>query len=107
MRAFGVTAPQVNAALYQFNTDETGGRAGVGGQEQTVRVLGQAATVAGLRELVIPVPGRFVRLSDVAEVGDGAAEPRAFALLTGRHEISRSAYGAFAYPFSYRAWRFS
>ena len=88
MRAFGVTAPQVNAALYQFNTDETGGRAGVGGQEQTVRVLGQAATVDALRGLVVPVPGRFVRLSDVAEVGDGAAEPRAFALLNGRPAVA-------------------
>ena len=88
MRAFGVTAPQVNAALYAFNTDEAGGRAGVGGQEQTVRVLGQAATVGALRDLVVPVPGRFVRLSDVAEVGDGAAEPRAFALLNGRPAVA-------------------
>ena len=88
MRAFGVTAPQVNAALYQFNTDEAGGRAGVGGQEQTVRVLGQAATVNALRALVVPTPARFVRLSDVAEVGDGAAESRAFALLNGRPAVS-------------------
>ena len=88
LRAFGVTAPQVNAALYQFNTDESGGRAGVGGQEQTVRVLGQAQTVAALRALVIPVPGRFVRLSDVAEVGDGAAEPRRFARLNGRPAVA-------------------
>ena len=88
MRAFGVTAPQVNAALYQFNTDESGGRAGVGGQEQTVRVLGQAQTVGALRDTVIPVPGRFVRLRDVAEVGDGAAEPRAFARLDGRPAVA-------------------
>ena len=88
MRGFGVTAPQINAALYQFNTDESGGRAGVGGQEQTVRVLGQAQTVAALRATVIPTPGRYVRLSDVAEVGDGAAEPRTFARLDGRPAVA-------------------
>ncbi len=88
MRAFGVTAPQVNAALYQFNTDEAGGRAGVGAQEQTVRVIGQAQTVDQLREVVIPVPGRYVRLADVAEVGDGAAEVRGFATLDNRPAVA-------------------
>ncbi len=87
MTAFGVTAPQVNAALYQYNVDETGGRADIGGQEQTVRVLGQAATIDGLRRLTIPAAGRYVTLSDVAEIGDGQSEPRAFALLNGRPVI--------------------
>ncbi len=84
MTAFGVTAPQVNAALYAFNVDETGGRADVGGREQTVRVLGQAATVDALRRVTIPANGRYVQLSDIAEIGDGQAEPRAFAMLNGR-----------------------
>ena len=88
MRAFGVTAPQVNAALYQFNTDEAGGRAGVGAQEQTVRVIGQAKTVDELRQVVVPVPGRYVRLGDVAEVGDGAAEVRGFATLDNRPAVA-------------------
>ena len=84
MAAFGVTAPQVNAALYQYNIDETGGRADVGGREQTVRVLGQAATVESLRKLTIPANGRYVSLSDIAEIGDGQSEPRAFARLNNR-----------------------
>ncbi len=84
MTAFGVTAPQVNAALYAFNIDETGGRADIGGREQTVRVLGQAATVDALRHVTIPANGRYVQLSDIAEIGDGQAEPRAFAMLNGR-----------------------
>jgi HAE1 family hydrophobic/amphiphilic exporter-1 len=84
MAAFGVTAPQVNAALYQYNIDETGGRADIGGREQTVRVLGQAATLESLRRLTIPANGRYVQLSDIAEIGDGQSEPRAFAMLNNR-----------------------
>jgi len=83
MAAFGVTAPQVNAALRQFNTDEPGGRADVGGREQTVRVLGSAVTVAALRNAVVPAASHFVRLSDIAEVGDGQAEERGFARYNG------------------------
>ena len=60
-----------------------GGRAQIGGREQTVRVLGAAVSVDQIRNLSIPAGGgRFVRLSDVADVGDGTAEVRTFALLT-------------------------
>jgi HAE1 family hydrophobic/amphiphilic exporter-1 len=88
MAAFAVTAPQVNAALYQFNVDEAGGRANIGAQEQTVRVLGQAQTVEALRGLVIPAAGRYVTLGDVAEVGDGQAEARGFARLDNRPAVA-------------------
>jgi HAE1 family hydrophobic/amphiphilic exporter-1 len=88
MAAFAVTAPQVNAALYQFNVDEAGGRANIGAQEQTVRVLGQAQTVEALRALVIPAAGRYVTLGDVAEVGDGQAEARGFARLDNRPAVA-------------------
>ncbi len=45
-------------------------RADVGAQEQTVRVLGQAKTVDQLRNLTIPTAKGYVRLSEVADVGD-------------------------------------
>jgi HAE1 family hydrophobic/amphiphilic exporter-1 len=88
MVAFGVTAPQVNDALRTFNTDESGGRAAIGGGEQTVRVLGSADTVAKIRDTLIPVGGRYVRLSDVADVGDGSSEQRQFALYDGRPTVA-------------------
>jgi HAE1 family hydrophobic/amphiphilic exporter-1 len=88
MAAFGVTAPQVSQALMQFNTDEAGGRADVGQREQTVRVLGSAATVDALRGTVIPTASRYVRLSDVAEVGDGEAEERGFARFDGQPVVA-------------------
>jgi hydrophobic/amphiphilic exporter-1 (mainly G- bacteria), HAE1 family len=85
MAAQGLTATSLNAALSAFNTDIPGGRVLVGGREQTVRVLGSALTVIQLRNLTIPTAGgRYVKLSDVADVGDGAGEPRGFARLDNR-----------------------
>jgi HAE1 family hydrophobic/amphiphilic exporter-1 len=85
MAAQGLTATALNAELGAFNTDIPGGRVDVGGREQTVRVLGAAQTVERLRNLTIPTAGgRYIKLSDVADVGDGAGEPRGFARLNDR-----------------------
>ena len=85
LAARGLTATQVNSALRGFQADAPGGRLSIGGREQTLRVLGSVRTVDQLRELTIPTGGgRFVRLADVADVGDGAAEVRGFARLNGR-----------------------
>jgi HAE1 family hydrophobic/amphiphilic exporter-1 len=85
MAAQGLTATQLNGALAAFNANIPGGRVDVGGREQTVRVLGEALTVDRLRDLTIPTAGgRFVKLSDVADVGDGSSEPRGFARLNDR-----------------------
>jgi HAE1 family hydrophobic/amphiphilic exporter-1 len=85
MAARGLTASQVNNALRAFQVDAPGGRVTVGGREQTLRVLASVASVAELRELNIPTGGgQFVRLGDIADVGDGASEPRGFARLNGR-----------------------
>jgi HAE1 family hydrophobic/amphiphilic exporter-1 len=81
----GLTPNQVNDALNQYNLDAPGGRVNVGGQEQTLRILGASANADQIRNINIAAPGgRFVRVGDVAEVGDGSAEPRALALLNGR-----------------------
>jgi HAE1 family hydrophobic/amphiphilic exporter-1 len=85
MAARGLTAPQVNEALRSFDTDAPGGQVQVGGRQQTVRVLGSVNTVAALRDLNVPTGGgRYVKLSDIADVGDGAGEVRGFARLNGR-----------------------
>jgi HAE1 family hydrophobic/amphiphilic exporter-1 len=85
LAAQGLTAAQVNDALTTANVDVPGGRVTIGGREQTLRVLGAAVSVDQIRNLTIPAAsGRFVRLSDVADVGDGAAEPRGMAMLDGK-----------------------
>ncbi len=82
LAAQGLTAAQISTALAQANVDVPGGIVSVGGREQTLRVLGAAQTVDQIRNLSIPAGGgRYVRLSDVADVGDGSAEIRGFALL--------------------------
>lgn len=88
MTALGVTASQISTALANFQTDAPGGRADVGSVEQTIRVIGTAEQAAQIRDLTIPVQGRFVKLSDIAEVGDGQGEVRGFALLNGRPVVA-------------------
>ncbi|EJL21429.1 cation/multidrug efflux pump [Caulobacter sp. AP07] len=89
MAAFGVTAPQLNTALASFSVDAPGGRAKIGGREQTLRVLGAATTVEQLRNITIPLSGgRYVKLTDVAQVGQGAEEQRGFARLDSRPVVA-------------------
>ncbi|HEY2749952.1 efflux RND transporter permease subunit [Phenylobacterium sp.] len=85
LAARGLTATQVNTALRGVQVDAPGGRAQVGGREQTLRVYSNVASVEQLRNLNIPTGvGRFVKLSDVADIGDGTSEVRGFARLNGR-----------------------
>lgn len=44
MESYGITAGEVNQQLRQVNMDAAGGRAQVGGSEQSIRVLGGART---------------------------------------------------------------
>ncbi|MDO8380632.1 efflux RND transporter permease subunit [Phenylobacterium sp.] len=84
MAARGLTAPQINNALRAFDIDAPGGRVAVGGREQTLRVLGAVNTLDALRAMTIPTGGgRYVRLTDVAQIGDGSSEVRGFARLNG------------------------
>ncbi|MBS0363820.1 MAG: efflux RND transporter permease subunit [Proteobacteria bacterium] len=84
LAARGLTATAINNALRGFVTDSPGGRVNVGGREQTLRIYSNAASVAQIRDMNIPTGGgRYVKLSDVADVGDGSSEVRGFARLNG------------------------
>jgi len=88
MQSFGVTAAEVNEQMRQINIDAAGGRAQVGGSEQSIRVLGGARTAQQLADRRIPFglpgDGRTVRLGDIADVRDGIAEIRTVSRLDGR-----------------------
>lgn len=89
LAAYGLTAPAISEALRSFVADNPGGRTEIGGSEQTVRVLGPGRDVEALRALTLPIAnGRTVRLTDVADVGDGASEERSFARLNGRPVVA-------------------
>jgi multidrug efflux pump subunit AcrB len=80
--ALGVTAATVNEQVRADNVDLGGGRGEVAGQEQAIRTLAGARSVADLAALPIALPGgRRVRLDELGSVTDGAAEPRTFARL--------------------------
>ncbi|WP_018388170.1 efflux RND transporter permease subunit [Ancylobacter sp. FA202] len=95
LAALGVTAADVNRQLAATNVDLAGGRGEIGTQEQSVRTLGGANTVADLAETRIALPGgRHVRLADLGTVTDGAAEPRIFARLDGMPVVAFGVYRA-------------
>jgi HAE1 family hydrophobic/amphiphilic exporter-1 len=83
LAALGVTAPQINEALRGFVVDTSGGRRRSADASKPSASWAKAETVDALRKLTIPTQGGFVRLADVAEIGDGQAEERGFARLNG------------------------
>lgn len=82
LKALGTTATQVSDQLRSLNVNLPGGRTTLGGQEQTIRTLGSAASVEALQAYRMTLPnGNAVPLSSLAQVRDGFAEPRQFAFL--------------------------
>ncbi|KMO33132.1 ABC transporter permease [Methylobacterium variabile] len=87
--ALGITAADVNRQLRLTSADMAGGRAEVGGQEQSIRTLAASSTLETLAATSIVLPGgRKVRLDDLATLSDGAEEPRTFARLNGEPVVA-------------------
>ncbi len=81
--AAGVTAAAVSNQLRSSNINLPGGRGEIGGSEQAIRTVGSAASVEALRETLIPVGSRTVRLGDLGDVTDEWSEPRGRARFNG------------------------
>lgn len=91
LQSLGVTAAQVNNQLRQSNINAAGGRTEIAGAEQSVRVLGNARDAYNLGETNIALgSGRFVKLSNIAEVRDLYGEQRALSTMNGRQVLSFS-----------------
>jgi multidrug efflux pump subunit AcrB len=91
LQAFGLTAGTVSAQLARLQVELPGGRITLGGGEQSVRTVATVQTAADLANFPISLPdGRSVRLSSLAAVTDGIAEPREIALLDGKDVVSVS-----------------
>ncbi len=89
IQSLGLTASQINQQLRQVNLNAAGGRAEISGNEQSVRVLGNAADARALAETRISIGGdRTVRLGDIADVKDLYAEQRSLAEYNGRQVLS-------------------
>ncbi len=87
--ALGITAAEVNRQVRATNVDLAGGRSQIGGQEQAIRTLAGARTVADLADAKIALSGgREVRLRELGTVEDSNSEPRSFGRLNGQPVVS-------------------
>ena len=84
LASLGITAGDVNRQLRATSADMSGGRGELGGQEQAIRTLAGARSLAQLGATRIVLPGgREVRLENLATLTDTFEEPRTFARLDG------------------------
>jgi hydrophobic/amphiphilic exporter-1 (mainly G- bacteria), HAE1 family len=90
LAAQGVTAAAVSNQLRASNINLPGGRGQIGGEEQAIRTVGSAQSVEDLRETLIPVGNRSVRLGDLGEVVDEWSEPRGRARYNGKEVVGFS-----------------
>jgi multidrug efflux pump subunit AcrB len=82
--ALNTTALDISRQLSQVQQEASGGRAYLGGGEQTVRTIATVQSAEELATLEITLrDGRRVRLDQVATITDTVAEPRSAALLNG------------------------
>ncbi|AFZ13321.1 acriflavin resistance protein [Crinalium epipsammum PCC 9333] len=89
LQSLGITATQVNEQIRTFNANLPGGRAEVGGSEQSIRTLGSATTVEALKNYQITLPnGSFVALSSLGEVSDRFGDVRQSALLNNKPVVA-------------------
>src|SRR5512135_2944385 len=93
--ALNLTASEVSSQLRQIQQEAPGGRADLGGMEQSVRTVATVQTAEQLAQMDISLrDGRHVRLDQVADVSDAVAERRTAALFNGKEvvgfEIMRS-----------------
>jgi multidrug efflux pump subunit AcrB len=93
--ALNATAAEISRQLRQTQQEASGGRADIGGIEQSVRTIGtvQSATELAAMDIVL-ADGRRLRLDQLATVSDTVGERRSAALLDGQpvvgFEITRS-----------------
>jgi len=89
LNAWGLTAAEVSRQLRAVNVNLPGGKAEVGGQAQSIRTLGGAASVEALRGLQLTLrDGRALRLADVAEIVDGVADASQDAFVDGQRVVA-------------------
>ena len=95
LQGLNATAADISRKLRQIQQEASGGRADVGGAEQSVRTIAtvQSADELGRIEIALS-DGRRIRLNQVAVVMDTVAEQRSAALLNGKpvvgFEITRT-----------------
>ncbi|MCC5643129.1 efflux RND transporter permease subunit [Nostoc sp. CHAB 5824] len=89
LQSLGITATQVNEQIRALNINLPGGRAEVGGSEQSIRTLGSAASVDMLKTYEILLPqGGSVPLSSLGTVEDKFGDVRQAARLNNQPVVA-------------------
>ncbi|MGJ5673492.1 MAG: efflux RND transporter permease subunit [Nostochopsis sp.] len=89
LQSLGITATQVNDQIRAFNINLPGGRAEVGGSEQSIRTLGSAKSVDVLKTYEILLPGGgSVPLSSLGTVEDSYGDVRQTAQLDNKPVVA-------------------
>ena len=89
MEGFGLTVPQVKAALAAQNLEIPGGRVDTGTRELVLRTMGRMPSVEDFQRLIVAnIGGRPVMLRDIGWVENGQEEPRSLARFDGRPSVN-------------------
>ncbi len=89
LQGVGLTAIDVSRRLRGTNIDLAGGRAEIGNNDQAIRTLAGAKTLAELAGTMISLPnGGEVRLDDLGTVTDSIADRRTFARVNGEPVVA-------------------
>lgn len=92
MRAYGVTADDVTAAVRREHADVPGGKLETAGRlsEFSVKTKGEVSTVQGFADIIVAfrADGAPTTIGDVARVEDGMADEVSYAQLDGQRGVS-------------------
>lgn len=92
MRAYGVTAEDVTAAIRREHAEIPGGRLETPGglSEFSMKTKGEVANVSDFRSILVAFrqDGAPTTIGDVARVEDGMADERSYAELNGKRGVS-------------------
>jgi hydrophobe/amphiphile efflux-1 (HAE1) family protein len=95
LQAVGLTAAGISDQLLKNNVDVAGGRAEIGGRDQSIRTVAGAPTIEALAGTTFSLlAGGEVRLDDLGVVTDTVVEPRTFARLNGDPVVAFAVYRA-------------
>ncbi len=89
LQSLGITATQVNDQIRTLNINLPGGRAEIGGSEQSIRTLGSADSVNILKTYEVVLPkGGSVALSSLGSIEDSYGDVRQAAKLNNKSVVA-------------------
>jgi len=89
LEGFGLTVPQVKAALQAQNLEIPGGRVETGTRELVLRTMGRMPSVDEFQRLIVAnIGGRPIMVRDIGWVENGEEEARSLARFDGRPSVN-------------------